>query len=56
MEKRYHKITENNNEHIQKTDEQLQKPTSNGIIIFFLILFFVYIKNIKLILRKKQYK
>lgn len=55
MEKRCnHKITENNNEHIQKTDEQ--KPTSNGIIIFFLILFFVYTKNIKLILRKKQYK
>lgn len=55
MEKRCnHRITENNNEHVQKTDEQLQNATSNGIIIFFLI-FFVYTKNIKLISRKKQY-
>lgn len=53
MEKRCnHRIIENNKEHVQKTDEQLQKPTSNGIIIFFLILFF-YAKNRKLIPHKK---
>lgn len=45
MEKRCNnRITENNNEHVQKTDEQLQKPTSNGII--FLNSFFLFIQKI----------